>query len=664
LAGKNLQSDADIHQLIKERLEKADKIRASGANPYANDFKPELSCHEFFERYGEHHIERPEALDEKHGNVEVTQEARDGLKKRRNDYKASIAPKVKASRAALKKLGAVHTLAGRVMAIRRSGKSTFVELLDASGRRLQIVVETFDAKRHAGEDPFAYSAASAVVRVALLDEADFIGVAGVPTVSDYSQLSLRATDFRVLTKALRPLPNKFSGLADIEQRYRQRYVDLIMNPDVRHVFKTRARIVRGIQSQLDNRGFIEVETPVLQDLAGGAVAKPFVTHHNALGQDLYLRIATELHLKRLVVGGLERVYEIGRLFRNEGVSTRHNPEFTTIELYQAFATYKDMMELTEELITTLVDDIHHTPTIPFGDRVIDVSRPWRRAPIAQLVGDHLGVKEDLTRIDSIARALALTVDHTAAPDEPLMVVLRELNDDEADALIPSMPARSFGNERASATLVERARSAMKNHGAGFYGALGEALDRAWASAPKAPATREEPITQPEGKATDLDEDTGEIALGRRAHDLHRARRRRLALALLYSVFDHEVERTLTNPTFITDFPVSVSPLARRRDSDPAVVDRFELIMAGMEIANAFSELNDPVDQRQRFLDQLRERERGDVEAHDLDEDFVRALEVGMPPTAGEGIGIDRLVMVLTNQASIRDVILFPQMRRV
>lgn len=661
MAGKNVESqplvEGDVSQLMKERLDKAERLRASGANPYANDFKPELSCHEFFERFGAHHIERPDYLDEKHGNVEVSKEAREALKKRRDDYKASIAPQVAQSRAALKKLNAVLLLAGRVMAIRRSGKSTFIEILDASDQRLQIVIEGFDEKRHAGESPVGYSSKFAVARLPLLDEADFIGIAGTPTVSDYSQLSLRAMDFRVLTKALRPLPNKFSGLADVEQRYRQRYVDLIMSPQVRRVFKARSRIIRGIQGQLDARGFLEVETPVLQDIAGGATAKPFVTHHNALGQDLYLRIATELHLKRLVVGGLERVYEIGRLFRNEGVSARHNPEFTTIEIYQAYATYSDMMDLTEEIVSTLVEELHHTTSIPFGERLIDMSRPWRRAPIAQLVGEHLGCQENLIGIDSVARALALAVGHTAAPDEPLMVVLKELTDDEANLLIPGMPAKSEG-----ASLVARARAAMKSGGAGFFARLGESLDLHWASSIGARPTDEFiESTKPE---LTFEDETGETSLSGLRHDNNRARRRRLALALLYSVFDHEVERTLTNPTFITDFSVSVSPLARRKDGDPAVADRFELIMGGMELANAFSELNDPVDQRQRFLDQMREKERGDEEAHAPDEDFVRALEVGMPPTAGLGIGIDRLVMVLTNQASIRDVILFPQMRRL
>jgi lysyl-tRNA synthetase class 2 len=427
---------------------------------------------------------------------------------------------------------------------------------------------------------------------------------------------------------------------------------------VRETFRVRSRIIRGVQRYLDERAFIEVETPVLQDEAGGASARPFVTHHNALGQDLFLRIATELHLKRLVVGGLERVYEIGRQFRNEGVSARHNPEFTSIEVYQAYGTYLDMMELTEELIAGLAEQIVGSLSVPFGEHQVDFTRPWRRAPIALLVQEHLGIDGDLTGIDSVERALAIAVGHTATPDEPLHTCLKGLTDDEAEELIP-------GIKRGPEPLVQRAKAALASGGPGFWSALGAQIDAAFASPTAAPSpTAEEPTAPPTPAAgDDFDEKTGELVVAVSTPDPMRARRRDIALSLLYAVFDHEVERTLIHPTFITDFPLMVSPLARKRNNDPAVTDRFELIVAGMELANAFSELNDPVDQRARLHAQLRDKARGDVEASPLDEDFCRALEVGMPPTGGLGIGIDRLVMVLTNKQSIRDVILFPQMRR-
>ncbi len=493
------------------------------------------------------------------------------------------------------------------------------------------------------------------------DLGDIVGVAGSPMRTKTGELSLAADGFRVLTKALRPLPDKFHGLADVEQRYRQRYVDLIVSPDVRDTFRARSRIIRGIQHILDERGFIEVETPMLQDEAGGAAARPFVTHHNVLDADLFLRIATELHLKRLVVGGLERVYEIGRQFRNEGVSTRHNPEFTTIEVYQAYATYLDMMDLTEDVIVGLAEQLHGSTSLPFAEHQLDLSRPWRRVPIARLVQEHLGIDEDLTGIDSVERALSIAVGHTAHPDEPLIVCLKGLSDEDAHDVVPGLKA---GPE----PLVQRAKAALAAGGVGFYAALGKNIDAAFASTTVAPAAPiEEPTAPPTAPSTGnnsaLDEITGEMNLPMAAPDAMRARRRDMALSLLYSVFDHEVERTLINPTFITDFPLSVSPLARKRDGDPAVTDRFELIVAGMELANAFSELNDPIDQRARLEGQLRDKERGDDEASPLDEDFLRALETGMPPTGGLGIGIDRLVMVLTNKQSIRDVLLFPQMRK-
>ncbi|OGQ26309.1 MAG: hypothetical protein A2138_17445 [Deltaproteobacteria bacterium RBG_16_71_12] len=597
-------SAEDVHRLVKQRMEKVARIRDAGLNPYANDFRPELSCHEFAARYGE------------------------------------------ADAAQLETVTTVCTVAGRVMTMRQMGKATFLTLRDATGD-LQIFLK----KDRLGEIPYEH--------IKVMDLGDIVGVAGTPMRTKTGELTLVADGFRVLTKSLRPLPDKFHGLHDVEQRYRQRYVDLIVNPDVRRVFRARARIVRGVQQFLDARGFLEVETPILQELAGGAAARPFVTHHNTLAQDLYLRIAVELYLKRLVVGGIERVYEIGRNFRNEGVSTRHNPEFTMMEVYQAYATYADMMDLTEDLVCELVDNVHGRGVLPFGEREVDFARPWRRVPIATLVGEHLKVGEDLARIDSVARALALSVGHTATPDEPLHICLRALSDDEAERLIPGM-------KPGTDPVVTRAKAALAAGGGSFWLDLGRALDASWSTdATLYPPGRDDSTAKLTrvSRTTDFEDDTGEISRIPRPVDPMRTRRRDLALALLYAVFDHEVERTLTNPTFITDFPVAVSPLARKRDNDVAVTDRFELIVAGMECANAFSELNDPVDQRDRFLAQLRERERGDAEAHEMDEDYVRALEVGMPPTAGLGLGIDRLVMILTNQQSIRDVILFPQLRR-
>lgn len=605
--GANLGEDTaqETHRLIAQRLEKAEKLRERGMDPYANDFKPELTCEEFRAQYED------TATD------------------------------------ALELINTVSTVAGRLVSMRKMGKASFLRIRDRSGE-LQLLVK----KDRVGEGPYA--------DIKLLDLGDFIGVAGTPMRTKTGELTIVADGFRVLTKSIRPLPDKFHGLQNVEQRYRQRYTDLAVNAHVREIFKTRSRIIRGIQKFLDARDFIEVETPILGDVAGGATAKPFLTHHNALDADFQMRIATELHLKRLVVGGLERVYEIGRLFRNEGVSTKHNPEFTTIEFYQAYATYIDLMDLTEELICHLMETVNGSHVLSFGGKEVDFSRPWRRAPIATLVQEVLGVDEDLTKIQSVARALELTVGHTARDDEPLHVVIQELSDEEAEHLIPGLAAGDDG-------IVARAKAAYAgaDDKAAFFQQLGEAIDAHLAS-DEALAHLDDESDDATDPGFEGESDTGEHSTLRakeRAYDKNKERRRRLSLALLYAVFDHEVEHTLQNPTFITDFSVSVSPLARRRDSDPAVVDRFELIVAGMELANAFSELSDPVDQRQRFEAQLRDRERGDGEAPELDADFIQALEIGMPPTAGEGIGIDRLVMLLTGQESIREVILFPAMRQ-
>ncbi len=595
--------DKEVHRLVKQRMEKAAELREAGLNPYANDFRPELTCEEFIGLYGD------------------------------------------AEKEALAEVKTTHTLAGRLVAQRTMGKVTFLRIRDRSGE-----VQLFIKKDRVGEDTYKL--------LKLADLGDILGVAGSPMKTKTGELSVAADGLRVLTKSLHPLPDKFHGLTNTEQRYRHRYIDLAVNPEVRETFRTRSRIIRGIQQFLDRRDFIEVETPILGEEAGGALARPFVTHHNALDMDLYMRIATELHLKRLVVGGFERVYEIGRLFRNEGISTKHNPEFTTIEFYQAYATYTDLMELTEELICGLVENILGTQVVRYGEREIDFSRPWRRVAIATLVQEHLGLDEDLRHIHSVERALAVAAGHTVTPEALLLTCLKELTDEEAEQFVPGLPAR-VGDEG----IVGRALRAFKDGGEDFYPRLGKAIDGALSSGGALTSSMpSEENTDELEEATDPGAGPG--ARRRRAANPDWVRRRRLALHLLYDVFDHEIEETLTNPTFITDFSVNESPLARSRDGDPAVVDRFELIVAGMEVANAFSELNDPIDQRARFESQQRDRERGDSEAHGIDEDFVHALSIGMPPTAGEGIGIDRLVMLLTDNQSIREVILFPQMRKV
>lgn len=436
----------------------------------------------------------------------------------------------------------VLRVAGRILAIRLMGKAAFCQIQDRTGIA-QLYIKRDDVGEGSFEDFKAF------------DLGDIIYAEGPTFRTKTNEPSIKVTAVRMLVKCLHPLPEKWHGLSDVEIRYRQRYLDLIVNPEVRKTFSTRAQIIRYIRSYFDSRGFIEVETPAMTSVASGAAARPFETHHNTLDLDLHLRIALELPLKKLVVGGIERVYEIGKCFRNEGVSTEHNPEFTMLEFYQAYATYEDLMDLTEELLTGLCSQVCGSLRIPFRDMVVDFSPPWRRLTMKQAVAELGGFNQeyDFDTLEGI---------HAAAQEV------------------------GFG-------------------------------------------------------------DIAEIT------DYGRA---------LYELFDRHIEYRILNPTFITQHPTSISPLARANQADPRFTDRFELMAAGMELANAFSELNDPEDQLERFEMQLRMKEAGDEEAMPIDMDFVTALEYGLPPTAGQGIGIDRLVMLLTNSASIRDVILFPTLR--
>lgn len=561
--------ESGLERIRREREQKAHRYREQGQLPYANDFRPTVTCAKLNALYENRSREELAACQD------------------------------------------IFHVAGRIMAMRVMGKASFLRIQDGSGG-----IQIFLQQNRLGEEGYRV--------LKLLDVGDIVGVIGTPMRTKTDELTVCASSLRILTKSLQPLPEKWHGFTNIEQRYRKRYVDLIVNRDARDIFKNRSRIIGSIRSFLDDRDFIEVETPILMDVAGGAAAKPFLTHHNALSEDLSLRIATELHLKRLVVGGFERVYEIGRLFRNEGISTRHNPEFTSIEFYQAYANYEDLMDLTEEMMRHLVREIHGCAELVYQGNRIDFSKPFERTTIAYAVARHLGFDEsasqELNEIASIKQALEIARAKTVSEEEPLRICLEELTDEEARLLIPGMSASGTDSQRLS----ELALEAMKSIGDSFYLLLGKSLDDAFSN--------------------------------------NLRRRRRVALHLIYAVFENEVENSLIQPTFVTDFSVSVSPLARMRDDDSAVVDRFEFFAGGMEIANAFSELTDPIDQRERFSMQSRRRARGDEEATELDEDFIQALEVGMPPTAGEGIGIDRLIMLLQDCHSIRDVILFPKMR--
>jgi lysyl-tRNA synthetase class 2 len=444
----------------------------------------------------------------------------------------------RAAEAELEAFGPV-SLAGRLVAMRDHGKTAFAHLMDRTGR-----IQLYARADQLGDEFAAFRD---------LDVGDFIGVTGGMFRTRTGQLTVAVKSFAFLAKSLHPLPEKWHGLKDVETRYRQRYVDLVVNPEVREIFVLRSRIVQRMRAFLDARGFLEVETPMMQPIPGGAIARPFKTHHNALGMDLYLRIAPELYLKRLVVGGFERVYEINRNFRNEGVSTQHNPEFTTLEFYQAYADYQDLMELTEELFTDLAQGLLGRLALTWGEHAIDLTRPWTRLPF----------------FEGVSRALGTPV--------------------------------SVDTEAATVARAAASRGVS---------------------------------TKPGPAAWEIWKD----------------------------VFDELVEPTLVQPTFVVDYPIELSPLAKKKRDNPRLVDRFELYIGRRELANAYSELNDPVDQLARFREQAALQARGDEEAHWLDEDYVRALEYGMPPAAGEGIGIDRLTMLLADQPSIREVILFPHLR--
>jgi len=518
---------ADERELIEERQKKAAEIRALGGNPYANGFVPSHTAAEIVAKFaGVAPPSPPPGDDGKSGPPLLTDD----------DF----------------------AVAGRIVDLRSFGKMAFVKLLDRTGQ-IQVQVR----KDLLGEAAFALWKKA--------ERGDFIGAVGSPAIMKTGELTIVAETVQILTKATRPLPEKFHGLSDTEVRYRQRYVDLVVNPEVREVFRKRSAIVGSIRGFLDARGFLEVETPMLHGIVGGAAAKPFKTHHNALDLDLNMRIAPELHLKRLVVGSFERVYEIGRNFRNEGLSRQHNPEFTMLEFYQAYATYTDLMVLTETLFRELAREIAGGEEITYQGQKVSFVGDWPRIPMKDAIVTASGA-----------------------------------------GLLPAGLERTILDEDA-------------------------ALSK-WLA---------------DSGLTDGKSELGAVL---RKSESHGER--------VGALFDYAGEKALPadRPAFVTEYPAETSPLSRRNDADPSRVDRFELFIVGREHANAFSELNDPADQRARFQAQVDAKAHGRDETMDYDEDYCRALEYGLPPTAGEGIGIDRLAMLLTDQPSIRDVILFPLLR--
>ena len=494
----------DENRLIAERRAKLDQLRGQG-QAFPNDWRVNTDAARLAERFGDADEWTHEALEE---------------------------------------LDESFSVAGRIMSRRIMGKASFVHIQDGSGERLQLYLRRDDLPDG------VYQAFKG------WDIGDLVGAAGTLMRTRTGELSLHVGELRLLAKSLRPLPEKWHGLSDQETRYRQRYVDLIVNPQVRQTFVRRSQVIRGIRRFLDQRGFLEVETPMMHHIPGGATARPFVTHHNALDLDLYLRVAPELHLKRLVVGGLEKVYEINRNFRNEGVSTRHNPEFTMLEFYWAHADYNDLIRLTEEMLKQVVTEL-----------------PGLESGRVEYQGEQIAFDGQYRRLSVL------------------------------DAVIEHCPDLAGTDLRDAEHLRKRCEQD------------GIHVEKTW-------------------------------GWGR----------------LLMELFEHHAEHRLIQPTFVTGYPIEVSPLSRRNDEDPKLADRFELFVAGREIANGFSELNDPEDQADRFRAQVAARDAGDAEAMHFDHDYIRALEYGMPPAAGEGIGIDRLVMLLTDSASIRDVLLFPYLR--
>ena len=495
---QNQNNAPNEKQLLRHRKDKAQFLQNAGIPLYPNDFRRSAEIGDVIEAHG-------------HKDEEVL--AGEAL---------------------------TFSLCGRIMAHRSFGKVTFFHIQDTSGK-----IQVYSARDDLGTE--AYSVFKK------FEIGDIVGVTGKLFRTKTGELTVKSTEVRLLTKSMRPLPEKYHGLKDVETRYRQRYVDLLVNDRAREIFRKRTSIVQFIRNFLNERSFLEVETPMMQPIAGGATAKPFRTHHNALDMDLFLRIAPELYLKRLLVGGFDRVYEINRNFRNEGIDTRHNPEFTMIEFYWAYATFVDLMDLTQELLCGVAKAVNGTPLVEYQDNVIDLQNGWVRLPFHESLEKIGGVAPEIYTDYDKCKELVLKLGETAHPKEKL------------------------------------------------------------------------------GK-------------------------------LQAKLFDNLVEPKLIQPHFIYHYPTDISPLSRKNDENPEITDRFELFICGQEMANAFSELNDPYDQRDRFEEQVREKADGDDEAHSMDEDYIRALEYGMPPAAGEGIGIDRLVMLLTDSPSIREVILFPLLR--